>query len=119
MRGNQVHGDEPLDQGYLRVVENRTCRTREVLLAARAAETAVLSPVAMVLSAVRAYGILIFPDTPTRFDDCLLADVIVVEVLNESEEAVELCEIYHIPAVFLFTRQRYAGKTEYGNLLYV
>jgi hypothetical protein len=76
VRGNEVHGNEPLLQGQFGVLEYRACGAREVVLALVATETSVSTSDTMVLSAMWAYDIT----TPTCLCESLLADILAAEI---------------------------------------
>jgi hypothetical protein len=61
------------------VLKDSTLKTREIALALIAAEFSILASGAMVLSAIRADHIV----TPTCFDKCFLADVFVIEIVDD------------------------------------
>ena len=118
MRGDEVHGDEPLDEREVRVLEYRADRAREVALALVATELAVYAFGAMVLTAIWASDVLVFALTPTALDDGLLADGFVVEVCHQVDEVVESREIYHnsLYILLFLNLTRSSGKIQrYGN----
>ena len=97
--GDEIHRNEPLAEGYLRVLKDSTHRYGEILAAVGATERTVLAGAAIVLPAERANHIILLP---TRFKDCLAALFLGVEVGSESKYGVEATEIYHnkIPYVY-------------------
>ena len=78
MGRDKVHGNEPLLEWQLGVLKDSTRKTREVMLAVVATETSIGTSHAMVVSAMRANHIV----TPTNIHKCLLANILIVEVLD-------------------------------------
>ena len=78
MGRDKVHGNKPLLERKLGVLKDSTRKTREVMLAIVATETSIGTSYTMVLSAMRANHIV----TPTNIHKCLLANVLIVEVLD-------------------------------------
>ena len=60
------------------------------MVAVRTAESTVEAAVAVVVSTIWTYNVLIGTDTPTVLDDCCLTGLIVVEVFRDGEEVVEV-----------------------------
>ena len=80
MRRDKIHSQEPLDKWQLGILENCTNETRKVLVALSAMEAAILGHLAMVLAAIWANNVLLLTNTPTTFDDGLLALLIRGEI---------------------------------------
>lgn len=78
MGRDKVHGNEPLLKWQLGVLKDCTYGTREIMLAMVATIATILALGAMVLSAMRTYDIV----TPTNLYKCLLADFLIVEVID-------------------------------------
>jgi hypothetical protein len=113
---NQVHGNEPLEKFRLRVLENRTHKTGEVLSALSATESPVLSLTAVVSAAVWAYDVSV---RPSAVYDGVSALFLRIEVHCQGNEVVELAEIYHKLAFFLNYMQNYDKIQSNKILLYV
>ena len=92
MGRNEVHGNEPLLQGEVGILEDGTDEAGEVMLALIATETVISALYTMMFAAFRADHII----TPTSLGKGLLTDFLVVEVLNDCDDGVELIEINHI-----------------------
>ena len=99
MAADEVHCDKPLAKGYLGVLENRSEQDREIRLAVRAMEAPVCTADAVVLTAERTNNVLLIPP---GFKNSLAALVLGIEVLSESENGVEMCEVNHIAQVLRF-----------------
>lgn len=95
MGGNEVHGNEPLDEWKVAVLEDCTHLAGEVALAMVATELSAPACGAMMLSAVGANNVLCLSFSPTCLNDGLSACFLVIEVECHCHEAVEFTEIYH------------------------
>lgn len=82
MGRDKIHGNEPLLMRQFGVLKDCTCGAGEVMLAVVASKTPVSMSYAMVLSAMGAYYIV----TPTNINKCLLANVLVVEMVNDRND---------------------------------
>ena len=100
MRRDKVHSQEPLDEWQLGILKDSTNEAREILATVLATELTVLASHTVMTTTVWAYNILVITDTPTRFDDGLLALVISSEIRGERDNAVELLEINHVAIVY-------------------
>ena len=89
---DEVHSHKPLDERQLRVLENGTDKAGEVLVASSTMETPVLGHLAVVLSAIRADNVTVFP---SAVDDGFPTLLVGVEVGCERDDVVELAEVYH------------------------
>ena len=92
--GNEVHGDEPLAKGNLRVLEDGSDGDGEVRLAMVAVESSVGTAHTVMMSAEGADNILL---VPTGLEDCPAAFVLGVEVLGEFEYGIEARKVNHKP----------------------
>jgi hypothetical protein len=79
VRGNEIHGNEPLLERQFGVLKDSAFKTREIALALVAAKFAILASGAMVLSTKRANHVI----TPTCFNKSILANVFVIEVVDD------------------------------------
>ena len=92
MATDEVHGDEPLAEGNLRVLEDGSDGDGEVRLAMVAVEPSVGTAHTVMMSAEGADNILL---VPTGLEDSLAALVLGVEVRSEFVYAIELAEVNH------------------------
>lgn len=99
VRGNEIHRNEPLAEGYLGILEDGSDQDREMGLAMTAMETTIGSDGAMVLTAERANNILL---VPTGLKDGLTAFLLGGEVIGEFEDRVESSEVNHKAQVSRF-----------------
>ena len=84
--GNEVHRNEPLAEGNLRVLEDGSDGDGEIRLAMVAVEPTVSTAYAVMMSAEWADNILL---VPTGLEDSPAALVLGVEVLGEFEYGIE------------------------------
>lgn len=108
--GNEVHGNEPLAQGNLRVLEDSADGDGEVPLAVVAAVAAVLALRAVMPAAVGADHVVLCP-TGVAYRSA--AALLGAEVVGECENGVEVLEVNHskIPCVlgwymYLYLKRR-------------
>ena len=82
MGRDKIHGNEPLLKRQLGVLKDCTCGAGEVMLAVVASKTPVSTSYAMVLSAMWTYDIV----TTTNLNKCLLANDLIVEMINDRND---------------------------------
>lgn len=92
MGRDKIHGDEPLAEGYLRILEDGSNKDGEIGIAMAAVEAAIGAAYATVLTAEGAYNVMFLP---TGFVDGLAAFVLRREVIGEFEDRVEASEVNH------------------------
>jgi hypothetical protein len=97
--GDKVHGNEPLTEGYLRVLEDSTNKDGEILTAVRTAEGTILTSIAMVFSTERTDNILL---VPTGLKDSLATLVLSGKVVGEFEYGIKSAEVNHKAQVLRF-----------------
>ena len=90
--GDEVHRNEPLAKGNLRILEDSSDGDGEVRLAMVAVVSSVGTAYAVMMSAERADNILL---VPTGLEDCPAALVLGVEVLGEFEYGIESRKVNH------------------------
>ena len=76
MGRDKVHSQEPLDEWQLGIFEDSTNKARKVLVAPCAMKTSILGHLAVMLTTIGANNVLLLTNTPTTFNDGLLALVI-------------------------------------------
>ena len=92
MARNEIHRNEPLAKGNLRVLKDSSNEDGEIGLAMIAMETAIGAAHAMMLTAEGADNIVLLP---TRFVDGLAALVLGGEVIGKVKDIVEASEVNH------------------------
>jgi uncharacterized protein (UPF0264 family) len=89
---DKVHGDEPLAEGYLRILKDSTDGDGEILAAVRATKRTILAVMAMMLTAERADHIVLIP---TGLKDGLTAFDFRIKVGCQFKDGVETSEVNH------------------------
>lgn len=90
VRGNEIHGNEPLHKREVAVFKYCADSAREIAFALIATELSVLACGTVMLSTIRTNEVLVLTDTPSCFHECLSASVFVIEVHRNCDKAVEL-----------------------------
>jgi hypothetical protein len=80
---DKIHGNEPLDEWQLCVLEYCTNKARKVLVALSTVVTSVLGHLAVMLATIGANNVLFIPTTPTTLYNGLLALLIRSEIRCE------------------------------------
>ena len=86
VRGNEIHGNKPLAQRQLRVLEYRADRYVELAVASLAEIAAVVAELAVVFTAIGTHDITV---RPAELDDGILAYLVGIKVLHHGEQTVE------------------------------
>ena len=90
--GDEIHRNEPLAEGNLRVLEDSPDKNGEIRLAVGAMEPPVGAGNAMVLAAERANHIILLP---TGLKYSLTASFFGIEVRGKFINAIEMTKVYH------------------------